>query len=375
MRRLLIAGVLLAACSALAPSAAAAAPPRWQTVPGHGEGFRGAWAVDRAWLFKDGAGNASGDEIEIRSAPIGASRLGSWVTQRLPDATTYLRVIGDSLFYVRPDGTLRFAALHADGSIGPPEAVAGAPPDGPPPAPLSPHIVRLPDRVVWVVEARDRRRFGCCNGAGAAVEYSSFLPPSLRTGGRFALGRDAAGRLWFAWIQSGRATGPVKAIELATDTLQPIGSPLTSPLPKSVSIVGMPCEASCYLVTETARGKAYSWRPGAASPTLVPTPSRSTPGYGRAGIVAVDSFGGRMLFAYWADSTERGVRIRLARGNARGAHPRILRTIYDPSKLGLNVFSTGPPRGIVGPRGAVVFQQYENFATGRPFLRAAFLRR
>jgi len=372
MRRFLIAGVLVAACAALAPSVAAAAPPRWQAVPGHGEGFRGAWAAERAWLFKDGAGNASGDEIEIRSARIGAGRLGGWVTQRLPDATIYLRVIGSTLVYLRPDGTLRSVALNPDGSLGAPELVPG---ESGGPVPFSDHMVRLPDRIVWIVEARDRRRYGCCTAAGIAVDYSSFLPPSVRTNGRLALGRDAGGHMWFTWIQSGAAAGPVKAIELATDTLQPIGSPQTSPLPKSAAIVGMPCTDSCYVVTETARGKAYSWRPGAASATLIPTPSRSTPGYARAGMLAVDSFGGRMVFAYWADSTERGVRIRLARGNARGAHPRILRTIYDPSKLGLNVFSTGPPRGIVGPRGAVVFQQYENFRTGRPFLRAAFLRR
>lgn len=86
MRRFLIAVVLVAACSALAPSAAAAAP-RWQTIPGDGHGFRGAWAVDRAWLFKDDLG-AGADEMVIRSARIGAGRLGTWVTHSLANATT-----------------------------------------------------------------------------------------------------------------------------------------------------------------------------------------------------------------------------------------------------------------------------------------------
>lgn len=217
------------------------------------------------------------------------------------------------------------------------------------------------------------RRYGCCTTAGAAVDYSSFLPPSVRTRGRYALGRDAGGRLWFAWIQSGRAVGPVKAIELAPDTLQPIGAPVASPLPKSVSIAGMVCEISCYLVTETVRGRAYSWRPGAGSATRIPTPTTARSGV--TALAGIDSFGGRMLFAYWGDSTAGGLRIRLARGDARGARPRILRAIFDPAQLGRNTFSTGAPNGIVGSRGAVVFQRYLNFATGRDFLRAAFLRR
>jgi hypothetical protein len=374
MRRFLIAVVLVAACSALAPSVAAAAPPRWQTIPGDGHGFRGAWAVDRAWLFKDDIG-AGADEMVIRSARIGAGRLGTWTTQRLPDATTYVRVIADKLLYIRPDGKFRWVALQADGSLGAPELPPGPYPDGAAPVQISAAVVQLPDRLVWIGGVPETfntvRRFGCCTAGGTAVDYSSFLPPSVRTGGREALGRDASGRLWFAWIQGG-IKGTVKAIELAADTLQPVGSPLTAPLPRSASLVGMPCEANCYLVTETARGRAYSWRPGAASATRVPMLNRSS----RApGMIEVDSFGGRMLFAYWADSTERGVRIRLARGNAHGANPRVLRTIFDPTNLGLNSHSGGPPLGIVGPRGAVVFQQYDNFVTGRVFLRAAFLRR
>lgn len=374
MRRFLIAGMLVAACAALAPSAAAAAPPRWQTIPGDGHGFRGAWSVDRAWLFKDDLG-AGADEMVIRSARIGPGRLGTWVTQTLPNAATYVSVIGDKLLYIRPDGKFRWVALHADGSLGLPEVPPGPYPDGAAPVPISAAVVQLSDRLVWVAGVAETFTtvgwFGCCTAGGTAVDYSAFLPPSARTGGRVELGRDAGGHLWFVWIQ-GAAQGTAKAIELATDTMESIGSPLIAPLPKSASLVGMPCTESCYLVTETARGRAYSWRPGSAAGTRIPMVNRS----GRApGMIAVDSFGGRMLFAYWADSTEGGVRIRLARGNARGANPRILRTIYDPSHLGLNVFSTGPPRGIVGSRGTVVFQQYERFSTGRPFLRAAFLRR
>lgn len=381
MRRyLIVIAVLLAATVVGALPAGARSAPHWQSVPGANHGSEIVWAAGRAWLIADdgpGTGESS-DRIVVRSARVVKRHLGPWVAKRLENADRYLRVLGNDMLYARPDGTLRAVRLKTNGTLGEPTAVAGAPAEGAPPAPLARVILRLPDRVVWIVEdlvtANTVRRLGCCDVNGAAVDYSSFLPPSVRTQD-YTLGFDGSGRLWYAWIEGRRQeTGRLKFIQLDPVTLMPLGAPSLAPLPPWVYIVGMPCSNACYLVTESSRGKASSWRPGDAKATRIPTPTKSTPGYAPADVFAAGSFAGHLKFAYWADSTERGVRVRLARGNARGAHPRILRSIYDPSNLGRDSFAIGTPRGVLWPGGLVVVQQYERFSSGRMFLRAAVLR-
>jgi hypothetical protein len=379
MRRCLTVIAVLLAATVVDVAPAGARAPSWQTVPGSNYEFQIAWAAGRAWLIADdgpGTGPYS-DRIVIHSGHVVNGRLRSWVTKKLGNADRYLQVLGNDLLYARPDGTLRSVHLNSNGTLGESTAVAGAPADGAPPVTPNSVNVRLPDRVVWIVEEPETlstvRRFGCCNVDGAAVDYSSFLPPQARTWG-YTLARDGSGRLWYVWIQGSRQeTARVKVIELDPATLMPIGVPALAPLPPWAYIVGMPCANACYLVTESSRAKASSWRLGDSSATRIPTPTKSTRGYAPADVFAAGLFAGRLKFAYWADSTERGVRVRLARGNARGAHPRILRSIFDPNHMGNDSYAMGTPRGVLWPGGLVVFQQFQDFSSSRMFLRAAVL--
>jgi hypothetical protein len=381
---------VLVAALAVAVGSAAGATPRWQPVPGVGADDREVvWAAGRAWFMNN---NTTGsDRFTTKSARIAGGRLSGWVTASRAGMSgwTNLGLEGDGLVFAtstpRPGSPPPFRSIRLlpNGKLGAPEELHGAAPSA---FSTAVAVVRLPDRLVYEVDACRYRPGGscgnervvhlglCCDVNGEAVDYASIAPPA--TAPLAVTGLDRQGRIWLAWTQA-RGNRPPQAVQIDPATLQPRGRPSAAPGSLlAAKIVDLACSDTCRLVlTGAARGTrdtSFTWAPGERSLTPIRPPGT------RALVIAARPGPGRLDLAFnFTRGSAAGDRaLGVGRGDARGARLRLASSIAIPQTLGpfeRGIQLTLEPMGSFGPGGFVASAVWENFGTGRATVQAAVL--
>jgi hypothetical protein len=248
-------------------------------------------------------------------------------------------------------------------------------------------------RTVWALEGDPKCGsiggcpvffLACCNESGAAVDLTRFMgdrrgffviPPTI--------GRDTRGRIWLAWLDrkdSPQAVlGVPRLLELDPSTLAPRSKAVAVPGVRAVRIE-LVCADSCRLVAQSDRGEIVSWTHGERSPTLVVRGWRPTKIVGSipdAQLFAAAYRSGRLVVAYhgnrgktaYADETVHR-EIRVLRGDARGAHAQVLRTLSYP--YGWPSGKLDPPfldayvHGVFVPVGLVVLAYFRDSRSYAP---------
>ena len=329
---ILILASLMAGISAVvvATSIAGAAPvaqkPQWQLIPGvrsdFGEGnVVLGWASNRAWI---GATSARG--MAVTSVRVSGGNLSAFMTTSV-GATPHTRlVVGSDLVYwtEQPGPSLQARELLANGGLGAPGAVPldldqFAPQQGIGPV----AAVRLGERTVWALPGGTKQfnpravLWVCCAEDGAARDLTGLIDRAS-VPRPVHLGLDERGRLWLAWHdRSG-----VKVVELDPATLAPRTKPLEAP-GRGVERFELVCAAVCRLVIEALNTGIHSWAPGERSPTVIAKAQPAVQRFPRLFAAAYRS--GDVVVAYEAISPDSG-RVRVVRGDARGARPRLAGT-------------------------------------------------
>lgn len=331
--RIVLAGLLAAGVSvsatALAGAAPAARPPGWQTVPGVradlGTGLVAlSWASNRVWLAATATGPS--DTMSVTSATIAGPRLVAFKTSRYRVSPYVRLVLGTELVYSLP-GTdasqLQMRQLLASGGLGPPSAVPLNTKTFAPNQAISPQAaIRVGDRTVWALPGTTRPSSAsgalwvCCASDGSARNLTRFIvpdgPPSP-----VRLGLDKRGRLWLAWHDR----GSVKLLELDPSSLLPRSSKAIVAPGSGVERFDLACDVVCRLVIENIRTGIHSWWPGERSRTRIARTSRVPRTYAEPRLLAAAYRSGRLVVAY---SGVGSGGLRVVRGNARGARPRVV---------------------------------------------------
>lgn len=324
---LLTAGVSLSATT-LGGAAPAASPPGWKVIPGVRAQFGVValgWASNRAWVSL----NVGSDQMRVTSAAISGRGLGAFKAARF-NASLQVRVIaGSELVYSVSDsdtGAISLVArqLLESGGLGPPGAV---PLDTTKIAPnqfIFPQAaVRVGERTVWALPGGTRAFnptatfWVCCATDGSARDLTRFIDRA--SGPRpVRLGLDGRGRLWLAWHDR----GGTKVVELDPSSLLPRTSrPIVAPV-RVVERFDLACAAACRLVLEGIRTGIYSWAPGERSPTRIARIAKVVGSARAPRLLAAAYRSGRLAVAYVPLNAPYGVRV--VRGDARGARPRLV---------------------------------------------------
>ncbi len=354
---------------------AATAKPRWTTVPG------AKFTVDRP--FPDVLGWASGrawigfvdydNSLKLTSARLAGRRLGAFTKASSTRMDSSGPIVGSELAFqtfnrLRPiDSRLQTVPLLANGQLGTPEEVAGQP--DPRAFKLDSLRVsagaRLDDRDVWALVGinyigMNGARYGlvvCCDTSGASVDLIPYVDRKYLDSAR--LGVDDRKRLWIAW----RDRRSVKIAELDPETLIPRTSPLAAP-GGSVERFELACGPGCRVVSEdVVKGSTelFSWAPGERSRTAIARNARL--------LAASYRSGGRLVVAYGG----AGQKIRVVRGNARGARSKVISSLPIPVGSGypwspLGYDATFVPGGLV----AVVLWENIGSSSGKTRVTATY---
>jgi len=371
-------------------SGAAQSRPRWQVVP-QWRNQIAVVAAGRIWFFLADPGNP----LVVKSAPIANGRVGAWRRTTLPNTRgwIYKSILRDDLVFAKScPGTLQGCTLAAvrlrsDGTLGKPTDVGGAPV---PASSSGAEVVQLPDRAVQVTGytsgIRSARRGVCC----PAVDYTKLVQPE--PGPDLVLGIDHRGRLWMAWATSYGRPGPsaAKIVELDPSTLRLRGTPVVVSASGTTAFY-LVCSDACRVVAERMPPKRYaravviSRAPDERSATTLKLPLKKPWLIGRTGsgkrvrvpapytLIGAHPSAGRLDVAYWGDGSERGLTVRVARGNVRGANMHVRSSIFAPSSSTTVV--VGDPHGVSGPGYFAVVAIYErvNGGGGGPLARVAIL--
>jgi hypothetical protein len=376
MRKWLI-GVVAALGAATCVTAASAfgtaqTRPKWVTVTPSGA-FGPAPLVfgsasDRGWIgFDPGSGRIAlaslrdvGGKLTVARAPA------------LQTSGETARIIGSNLVYreqLRAD--LRTAPLLQNGMVGPPSALANDP-EKVPPQQYLPQVadgVQVGDRMVWLLGGGTgfgkSYMWACCSSTGGLSNLTRFV--DQKRGMLFAqLGLDAAGRLWLTWLDHGRAVlGAVRMLELDPATL----------LPRTTAALGVPgsdtstglkliCAAECRVVMSRLRGDIVSWSPGEHAPARLASGTRTDP----SNLLDASYRSGGVAVAYSRTRSIGALRnsviaIRVARGDAHGAHARTVGSVDLPSVINPrdydNTFMNQANYGTFTSDGLVFFAAYD----------------
>ncbi len=375
--------LMLPAATSHAASAAQAKSP-WQAFPqasldGGGAVLALGWAENRFWV----ATTTKNTPI-LHSARLAGARLTGFTQTRVPrnSIIQYPIVEGELVVNgVNSTNEHYTAQLLANGRLG---AMKAVPDDllarGKEAVPRLDGLsiadgARIGDRTIWALDgwpAQDcRSRCGgfflaCCSVSGAAVDLTDSVEgrePKLFP----HVGRDAQGRIWFAWLDNrafrGAVAGYPRLLELDPSTLEPRSKSVAMP-GVSATRIGLACAASCRIVAQSAEGDIVSWGPGERSPTRVASHAKHPFVKGAtapAWLVAAAYQSGDLVVGYHVSTFSRkGPRdeIRVVRGNDRGANPRVVGGIplldswppgdrRQPYSSPFPIFGTFAPRGLV----------------------------
>jgi hypothetical protein len=336
---------------------------------GHGHRLVGVtWAAGRAWLM---VGSQRG--LTVTGARVRGRQLASAVTTRVQAPFVwYPLTVGSDLLHSTARRSSGVTALRADGKVGPAQPAS--------PDPMATDVgipvaaAKLGDRLIWAlaggVQIGDGMSYRptlqvCCDEAGSPVDHTTLI--SRRPAPRdHALGVDAQGRVWLAWLQLGRPS-ETRIVQLDARTLERVTPrPLVAPVRGSFEMV---CATTCRLVmdaTEPAptggiRHYIVSWAPGERSATrirLAPVPE------GRQAypqLVGADFRSGRLAVAYLQSSSAATRRLNVVIGNARGEGARLRGSAELPERYsGLPIYEL---LGAFTPFGYVVGLGYSNWGS------------
>jgi hypothetical protein len=307
-------------------AAAAAKQPKWQLIPGvrsdFGEGnVVLGWASSRAWVAA-----TSTRGMAVTGANVSRGTLHAFKTTSVgASSQTRLLVESELVYWAESPGaqaSLQARQLLANGGLGTPSAVPLELDQMAPQIQIGPAAaVRVGDRIVWALPGGTKQfnpravLWVCCAEDGAAVDLTRLIDRAS-VPRPVHLGLDDRRRLWLAWHdRSG-----VKLVELDPATLAPRGKAIEAP-GSGVERFELVCAASCRLVIESFNTGIQSWVPGERSPTVVAKAQPAMQRYPRLFAAAYRS--GSLVIAYepiWPDSG----RIRVVRGDARGARARLV---------------------------------------------------
>ena len=338
----------IASAAPRAPEAAAAKQPPWRLIPGvksdFGEGNTVlGWASNRAWVAATSTRGMAVTGVNVSGGALRAFK----TTSVGASLQTRLLVESELVYWAASPGaraTLQTRQLLANGGLGTPSAVALELDQIAPQHQIGPvAAVRVGERTVWALPGGTRQfnprgvLWVCCAEDGAAVELTRLID-SASVPTPVHLGLDDRGRLWLAWHdRSG-----VKLLELDPATLTPRGKALDAP-GRSVERFELACAASCRLVIEAFNTGIHSWAPGERSPTVIAKSQPAMQRFPRLFAAAYRS--GSLVVAYEAISPDSG-RIRVVRGDARGARPRLVGTSAQLS-VSLHTHAAFVPAGLL----------------------------
>lgn len=369
--------------AALVVSAAAAAPPRWQVVPGasaHNEAV--VWESGRLWFL---SATANG-RYSVRSARVANRRLSDWkkaVPKLEGGDWVYRSAPGRDLVFTTmakgADAPLVAVRLMPNGTLGDPVEVGGAPP---PRSSSGATFAQLRDRAVRITGVTSSRGgFAehiavCCDVNGKVSNFQSF-PGTSNALGR--LGVDRTGRLWLAWVPGRQGVKQqVRVVELDPATLKARGQPKVVPGFRGfLTLRAMVCTTICRVFVEGLAGRARkvaSWAAGEARATTIRIPQKGAcPSGGCAGLIDARAADGGLAIAYAASASQFGYTIGTARADSRGRSLRRVSSIAQPATIGpparvQNLSSV--PFGAMGPGGFAAIAVYTG---SRTTVRVAFL--
>jgi hypothetical protein len=334
---IVIAAIVAASVLTGAGSGSTSAAPQWQTAPVDRYGVQFAvWAAGRVWVGSWGGNGAA----RLVSARVARGRLGSWVRTNVSlgsFVSTFTSVVGDHLVYsaTGDDGVtpvVKAVKLLPTGKVSVLTDLGGAPA-----APSSAtFFAQLPDRVVaqaTISVGSGHHAAGCCDTNGKVVDWSSFLP--YGTSARF--GVDRHGRLWLAWPVPRKPAAAI--VELDAATLQPRAKPAVSP-GSATRIDEMVCAERCRLVLEgNWQNRApnashfWSWAPGERLVTPIRLPKSYSPS-GVPQLLGAHDQRGHLVAAFAVQDKNSAMVIGLARGDAKGANARVVRSVVAPYSIG-----------------------------------------
>jgi hypothetical protein len=231
---------------------------------------------------------------------------------------------------------------------------------------------RVGERIVWALaggvpigEGINFRTtlHACCDEAGATVDLSSLITrrPAPRS---HALGIDAKGRVWLAWLNDFGRRGTARVVELdpttlARKTAKALDTPVTG-----VTALKLVCAASCRLVIQAGeprpqgrgfRGYLATWAPGERS--IARLDLGDDPDAEHPTLVDAGYRSGRLAVAYLQGSPSPELKIVV--GDGRGARARIAGSVQIPALFSGAQMWIGTV-GAFTPSGFAFAQAYSN---------------
>jgi len=355
-RRLLLrafATIFLPALLALTLAAAAPAGPvsgsaqaRWQPLPtldhsGHGNRLTNlAWASGRAWLV---VGSLRG--LTVASARASGGGLGTAQTTKIAAPLGwYPLAVGSDLVFSTARGATGIARLQDNGKVGPVAPASPEPMATEKGIPVAAATVSR--RVVWALQGGVPVGEGinfkttlaaCCDESGAAVDLTKLIT-SRPVPRDHALGVDARGRVWLAWLDNFGRNAQVRIVELDPATLERrTPKALVVPVPRA-STFRLACGSACRLVVQAGEGnpnggfREYlaTWAPGERSATRLALPVDKNRDYEHPALLEADFRGSRLAVAYMQGASDGSPTLKVVAGNARGANARAAGSVEMP---------------------------------------------
>ncbi len=354
------------------------AQPRWQHLPsldhsGHGNRLTNlAWAGGRAWLVV-----SSLRGLTVASARPSGGGLGSAQTTKIAAPLGwYPVVVGSELVFSTARGASGIAQLLPNGKVAPTAPVSPDPMAADKGIPVA--AASLRGRLIWALAGGIPIGEGinykttlaaCCDANGAAVDLTKLITsrPAPRD---HALGVDARGRVWLAWLDNFGRNAQVRVVELDPTTLvRRTPKALVAPVPRA-SRFQLACGQTCRLVIQAGEGRPAggfreylaTWSPGERSATRLALPVDKDGAYEHPGLLEADYRGSRLAVAYIQGSSDYGPTLKIVVGDARGAKARAAGSVEMPSRFdGLPMWSFSV--GAFTPSGFAVAQTYSNFGS------------
>jgi hypothetical protein len=350
-----------------------AAQPRWQHLPsldhsGHGNRLTNlAWSAGRAWLV---VGSLRG--LTVASPRPSGGALGSAQTTKIAAPLGwYPLVVGSDLLYSTARGASGISRLLPNGKVAPAVAASPEPMAAEKGIPVAAASVR--GRLIWAlaggIPIGEGMSFkttlaACCDASGAAVDLTSLITsrPAPRD---HAIGVDAKGRVWLAWLDNFGRNAQVRMVELDSTTLaRRTPKALVAPIPRA-SRFRLACGQACRLVVQAGeprpaggfREYVASWAPGERAATRLALPVDKDGAYEHPALLAADYRGSRLAIAYMQGSSDHGATLKILVGDARAAKARVGGSVEMPGRFeGRALWSFSA--GAFTPSGFVFAQTY-----------------
>jgi hypothetical protein len=315
--------------------------------------------------------------LTVASARPSGGALGSEQTTKITAALGwYPLVVGSDLLYSTARGASGIARLLPNGRVG--QAMPASPEPMAAEKGIPVAAASVGGRLVWALAGGIQIGEGlnykttlgaCCDESGATVDLTKLITsrPSPRD---HALGVDAQGRVWLAWLDNFGKNAQVRVVELDSTTLaRRTPKALVAPVPRALTL-RLACGQACRLVIQAGerrpdggfREYLATWAPDERSATRLALPVDKAGDYEHPALRSAGYRGSRLAVAYTQGSSGDGPTLKILLADARGAKARTAGSVGMPGRFdGLPLWSFSA--GAFTPSGFAFAQTYSNWGS------------